>query len=206
MPLRVGVIVEGHGDDGAIRPLLERIWYEMLGGDYLEVMPWRGRQGQLLQEKGLKRAVEALAIKLSSGKPESSALLILILMDSEKTCPKELAPKLIEWAKQARSDFPIACALPHPMFETWFVASAASLSGYNDLPENLAVPDDPEGNNLGKGWIKNHLPRKYSETVDQPRFVTKMNLDACRERSPSFDKLCREMKKALNDSLKSEPR
>jgi hypothetical protein len=39
MPLRVVVIVEGHGEDGAIRTLLERIWYEMLGGDYIEVIP-----------------------------------------------------------------------------------------------------------------------------------------------------------------------
>ena len=38
MPLRVVVIVEGHGEDGAIRTLLERIWYELLGGDYIEVI------------------------------------------------------------------------------------------------------------------------------------------------------------------------
>jgi hypothetical protein len=47
MPLRVVIIVEGHGEDGAVRTLLERIWYELLGGDYIEVIPWRGKQGQL---------------------------------------------------------------------------------------------------------------------------------------------------------------
>jgi len=27
MPLRVVVVVEGHGEEGSIRTLLERIWY-----------------------------------------------------------------------------------------------------------------------------------------------------------------------------------
>lgn len=42
MPLRVVAIVEGHGEDGAIRTLLQRIWFELLGGDDIEVIPWRG--------------------------------------------------------------------------------------------------------------------------------------------------------------------
>ena len=35
--LCVAPIVEGHGDDRAIRILLQRIWSELLGGDYVEV-------------------------------------------------------------------------------------------------------------------------------------------------------------------------
>ncbi len=52
MPLRVAVIVEGHGEDGAIRPLLERIWYELLGGDGLDVLrPFRRPQGSCCRRK-----------------------------------------------------------------------------------------------------------------------------------------------------------
>jgi len=88
------------------------------------------------------------------------------------------------------------------MFETWFAASASSMAGVNGLPSDLAVPDDPEGNRLGKSWIKDHYPRgrKYSETVDQPRFTAKIDLAGCRDRSPSFDKLCRELEKRLPTS------
>ena len=32
MPLRVKVIVEGQGDENAVRLLLERIWYGLLNG------------------------------------------------------------------------------------------------------------------------------------------------------------------------------
>ena len=38
-----------------------------------------------------------------------------------------------------------------------------------------------------------HLSRKYSETVDQARFASKIDLAICRENSASFDKLCREL-------------
>jgi hypothetical protein len=124
---------------------------------------------------------------------------VLIVIDAERLCPKEIAPRLIRWAKEARSDADIACVLPNPMFETWFVAAAASLAGVNDLPPDLTEPDDPEGNRLGKPWLKRQLPknRKYSETIDQPRFAAKMDLVRCRERSASFDKLCRELELRL---------
>jgi predicted ATPase len=36
---------------------------------------------------------------------------------------------------------------------------------------------------------------KYSETIDQPAMTADMDLSLCRRRSPSFDKLCRELEK-----------
>jgi hypothetical protein len=59
------------------------------------------------------------------------------------------------------------------------------------------VPTDPEGNRLGKPWIRANLAGKYSETVDQPRFAAKIDLAACRMNSASFDKLCRELTRRL---------
>jgi hypothetical protein len=198
MPLRIAVIVEGHGEDSAIRPLLERIWYELLGGDQLDVLrPFRSPQGLLLQEAGLKATVDAATIALTRLPPDTFRQLVLILIDSESRCPKDLAPQLLGWGKEARTDADIACVLPTPMFETWFVAAASSLANINGLPADLTVPDDPEGNKFGKGWIKKRLPRKYNEPIDQPRFAAKIALALCRENSPSFDKLCRELEKRL---------
>jgi hypothetical protein len=197
MPLRVGVIVEGHGEQESIRLLLERIWYEHLYGDSIEVIrPFRQPQGSLLKKEGLTRAVKAVKIKLQQDLPDGMPTLVLILIDAETTCPKELAPQLVGWAREARSDADIACVLANPMFETWFAASVASLAGVNGLPTDLPVPDDPEGQRLGKTWIKTYLPN-YSETVDQPRFTAKIDLAQCRDRSASFDKLCRELIKRL---------
>lgn len=195
MDLRIGVIVEGQGEEAAVRTLLERLWYELLGQkDYLEILkPFRHPQGTLRKEEGLKRAVEAVKIDLDSKAPKNKPQLLLMLFDSEGECPAKLGPTLFHWAKEVRSDAEIACVLAHPMFETWFVACASSLSKVNGLPEDLQTPTSPEDIGLGKTWIKKHLPRKYKETIDQARFVAKMSLQEARQNSPSFDKLCREL-------------
>lgn len=204
MPLRVVVIVEGRGEEGAIRALLERIWYELLGGDYIEVLPWRGKQGQLLLPKGegLRPVVEATAIQLHATERTDFRRLLLIMIDTEghaANCPKTKAPELLAWAREERSDAAteIACVLPNVMFETWFAAAAVSLRGKNGLPNDLPKPADPEGEGVGKGWIKKHLPRKYKETVDQPRFLGHMNLTECRDSSRSFRKLVKEFEQRL---------
>jgi hypothetical protein len=197
MPLRVGVIVEGQGEYEAVRVLLGRIWCDLLlQKDYIEVLrPFRQPQGKLLKEEGLKAAVDAVKIKLGPETPDGPRKLVLILIDSEGECPRTLAPQLLKWAREARSDADIACVLPHPMFETWFAAAASSLAGVNGLPPDLVTPQDPEEKKLGAGWVVKNLPRNrsYAKTVDQPRFAAKMDLALCRQNSPSFDKLCREL-------------
>jgi hypothetical protein len=125
---------------------------------------------------------------------------ILILMDAEDPdhCPKRWAPQLLQWAKEAWADADIGCVLANPMFETWFAAAAQSLAGVNGLPEDLQTPADPEGNRLGKTWLKRQLRTKklnrgYSETVDQARFVDKIDLEECHRNSRSFRHLCKEL-------------
>src|SRR5438874_656745 len=101
MPLRVGVIIEGQGEYASVRTLLERIWYEHLNGDHIEVLrPIRQPQGTLLKEVGLKRAVDAVKIKLGPETAEGPRKLVLILIDAEVKCPKDLAPQLLQWARE----------------------------------------------------------------------------------------------------------
>jgi hypothetical protein len=208
MPLRVAVIVEGHGEDASIRTLLERIWYELLGGDYIEVVSWRGKQGQLLlpEGKGLLQVVKAAAIELHATPRTDFRRLLLIMIDTEghaENCPKTRAAELVAWARSERSDAgtEIACVLPNVMFETWFAAAAESLRGKSGLPMDLAKPSDPEGEGRGKGWIKRYLPRRYKETVDQQRFVALMSLTECRDASRSFRKLVKELELRLPSQL-----
>src|SRR5262249_30705924 len=143
------IIVEGHGEDGAVRTLLERIWYDLLGGDYIEVIPWRSKQGQILLPggEGLRPVVEAVAIKLHATERTDLRRLLLIMIDTEgDRCPKTRAPELVALARAERSDATteIACVMPNPMFETYFAAAAESLRGKNGLPTDLPKPADPE--------------------------------------------------------------
>lgn len=60
--LRVVPIAEGDGEVQCIRILLERIWYEVVGGEYIEVIrPVRQSRGKLLQEAELRRFVRLAA-------------------------------------------------------------------------------------------------------------------------------------------------
>lgn len=60
------------------------------------------------------------------------------------------------------------------------------------------IADDPEERGLQKAWIERRFRAlKYSETVDQPAMSAKLDLALCRRRSPSFEKLCRELEQRL---------
>ena len=167
----------------------------------------RKPRSRIVQQTHLQDYVTATYLRLQQAakNDESARFLVLVLIDSEGDCPKNLAPKLVAWAKGARSDADVACVLPHPMFETWFAGAAVSLRGVNGLPPDLAEPDDPEGKQLGKSWLRRQLPRKYSETVDQPQFAALIDVGQCRQKSASFDKLCRELEVRLAQNHLGEP-
>lgn len=197
--LRIAPIVEGHGEDGAIRILLERIWYELFGGEYLDVLkPIRSKRQKLVNEpREFGRVVDLAALKLQGNKTDDPEM-ILILLDADKDLPCVLGPDLLKKGRSHRGDVDFSCVIANVDYETWFVAAAPSLSGHLDLSEYDADLD-PEAARLGKGWIKQRIRRvKYSETVDQPSLTKAMDLALCRTKSPSFDKLCRELEARLS--------
>jgi len=194
--LRVIPVVEGHGEVESVRLLIERIVHELIGRGTVEVLqPIRRRRGNLVKQQEIERAVEFAARKLGTSGEEANDL-ILVLLDADDDCPAELAPLLVEWASAARRDRDTVCVLAKREFETWFVAAAASLGERLDLPD--ALPDDPEHTGQGKAWIQRPFSGvQYSPSIDQPGLTARMDLALCRARSPSFDKLCREIEKRL---------
>ena len=196
--LRVAPIVEGHGDESSIRILLERIWYELLGGEYLDVLqPIRGKRHKLVQAQELGTALDLAVLKLQkrrTGEPE----MILVLIDADSDLPCSLGPHVVEMGRHYRGDVDLSCVIANVEYETWFVAAAPSLSEHLNLSGSEADLD-PEAARLGKGWIKQRFRSgKYGETVDQPSLTKAMDLALCRAKSPSFDKLCREFEVRLS--------
>lgn len=198
--LRVAPIVEGHGEVQCIRTLLQRIWMELLGGGHLEVLqPIRQPRSQLVHEQELNRAIRLAMLKLGQGPPaETERRLVLVLLDADKDPPCRLGPELLNLALKQHAGANIACVLAKIEYETWFAAAAESLQDFLDVkPEELQ--HSPEDARLGKGWVIRHFRgTKYSETIDQPRMTARMDLGLCRSRSPSFDKLCRELEKQIS--------
>jgi hypothetical protein len=200
-------IVEGQCEVGCIERLLQRIWVELLAGpSRLQVLPAsRGkRDGLVNPSKGeLAAKVEEAHAKLTRRLrgDSSSRGLLLLLLDAEGDCPAELAPKLLEAAKKARSDVDTICVLAKRMLENWIVAGASTLAGVHDLPDTLPARDQFEDRS-GAAWLEAQLrsrnkARKYKKTADAEPFVRGMDLQECRANSPSFDKLCRELERRL---------
>ena len=200
--LLIAPIVEGHGEVPAVRILIERTWYELLGSSLpVEVLrPIRKPRYQVVKPEELERAVRLGCLKLGEKAEPGDSHMILILLDADPDAPCPLGPKLLRRGQQVCPDVnvEIACVLANIEYETWFVAAAESLSKYLQIGPNDTIPAKPEETKSGKGWIQRRFRGiKYSETVDQPAMTAGMDLAMCRERSPSFDKLCRELESMI---------
>ncbi len=208
MTLCIVPIVEGQTEQGCVERMLHRVWHELLcRGERLQVVePFRGRRGELVHPNGvvLTDTVGKAFVKLKAKakKDAQAQLLILILLDAEGDCPATLAPRLLDVARRALpTKTPVCCVLANRMLENWIVAGASTLAGINDLPNVLPARDQFEDRS-GAAWLAAQLrsrnkTRKYKKTVDAERFIRAMNLQECRENSPSFDKLCRDLEAQL---------
>ncbi len=107
--------------------------------------------------------------------------------------PCVLAPQLVQWVHEEEPEVDFACVLANPEYEAWFVCAAESLSEHLELPPGETIPTEPESTGSKEAWIERHFRGSYSPTVDQPSMTAAMDLALCRERCPSFDKLCREL-------------
>jgi len=124
---------------------------------------------------------------------------VLVVLDADEDCPKTLAAQLLRRARTGVADLPVSVVLAKREFEAWYLAAAESLRGQRGLPPDLEPPPEPEAIRGAKEWLQRHMPfgRRYSETLDQPALAAVFNLELARRRSPSFEKLCREMARLL---------
>jgi hypothetical protein len=85
-------------------------------------------------------------------------------------------------------------------FEAWFLAAAESLQNFRSLSPAVAAPSDPESIRGAKEWLGASMRGTggYRETVDQPAFAAKFDLEQARA-APSFDKCYRELTRLLAD-------
>ena len=194
MIVRIGCIVEGHGEVAAVPLLIRRIaksLYPNLGINIPH--PIRVSRDKVIKPGELERAVE-LAARNIKGQGA-----IFVLIDSDDDCPAQLGPALLRRALQVRSNLPIAVVLAKREFEAWFLAAADSLRGYKGLKNDLEPPNNPEEIHGAKGWLKQRRDsRKYRETLDQPGFTDRFDLDQARQ-ADSFDKCYRDIVRLLNE-------
>src|ERR1035441_8475788 len=95
VPLYVACIVEGQGDFNAAPVLLKRLVKFVNPDVYADVRPFKVTRSKLVLLGELERAVEL------AGRGLRSPGVVLIVVDSDDDCPKELAPVLLDRATRS---------------------------------------------------------------------------------------------------------
>lgn len=214
--LRVAPIIEGHGEYESLRILLERIWSEFLEGDFVRmVQSVRFSRNKSAKHKGkgnsrrfeIDRKEVVEAVQAAIGHLDQEPLIvasdpepILILIDADGDGPAKLGPALSKVANDAlgrrKERIEIACAVAHVEYETRFVAAGESLrdKGYHRWAEDFSTDLQP-GISKGRKKVDRRSPRGLPGNSGPGRHDERYGLGACRESSPSFDRLCRESEK-----------
>ena len=194
MPVKIGCIVEGHGDVEAVPVLIRRIADDLYPELSIVTHPTRVPRTKVVQIDQLEKTVELTARKI--GRQGA----ILIILDSDDNCPAKLGPELLQQVVNIRSDLPIAVVLAKCEFEAWFLAAAESLSGQRGLKNDLRPPSNPVGIRNAKGWLSSQMEdnRTYDEVNDQPAFTARFDFEKARQ-APSFDKCYRDIVRLLSE-------
>ena len=184
-------IVEGEGDLQAVPILLMKILHAMNRYDFFIAPPRSAHsRSNLTRPDGLEKFLRHAGM-------EPNCAGILILVDADKDCPKELAHQFAERIQALGIRFPTVIVVANGEYETWFLASLNTIAG-NDLatgpglPQGLRYENEVEGTRGAKGWLTEHFPkgRPYKEVTDQPAMTRLLDVELVREHSRSFRRLC----------------
>lgn len=188
-------IVEGDGEVAALPVLLRRLNEWLSPGVQVRVAtPIKVHRMRFLnRDEEFGRYLALAAAKCTEEG------WILILLDADDDCPKELGAGILARAHAVVPHRPVAVVLANREYEAWFIAAATSLNGQRGL--TLSVGDahvEPETPRDAKGWVAHRMTSgRYSETRDQPAFSALMRLEDALARSRSFRKLCDEWKRHM---------
>ncbi|NBJ09346.1 hypothetical protein [Microvirga arsenatis] len=198
MSKNIGIfsIVEGHGEVPAVPVLLRRFAHEIYNRyDFDVLTPFRLPRSKYAKDDELMRSLLLGSVKLS----EYSKPHILIIMDADDDCPVTEQQRLSRLILNNNFNVPVSLVMPYREYETWFNTSigpgtnhATFKAPYNPSPNAHGIRD-------AKGYFeRNYLNQGvfYSETVDQQKYTSLIDLQANDDRS--FRKMRKEMSIIFN--------
>jgi len=189
----LGCIVEGQGDVMAAPVLIRRLAAWIDPACRITVSPPRRiPKSQLVRPDELERSVEALARQIGRAMP------ILILIDADSDCPRNLAHDIRARCRTTHGDINVSAVVAKAEYETWFIAAAESLSRRSEFAHALTRPDDPEAIRGAKEWLTRQMKpgHRYVETRHQAAYSAVIDLaQALTVRS--FQKLAAELRRII---------
>lgn len=193
-------IVEGAGEVEALPVLLRRLAQWIDPRSVVEIQrPIPVKRNRFLKfEDGeeFDRILRLAALK--SGENG----WILILIDADDDCPADLGNRISRAAARIIPHRNLSVVLANREFEAWFIAGALSLAGQRGFTPPQNMSRQPESIRGAKEWMgANMAGGKYRETMDQPAFSARVDLQMVCEHSRSFRKLCSEWIKNIPNNL-----
>lgn len=185
--LKIGLMVEGQGDQLALPELVRNVAFSRGIYDISIPTPFRVKRGRFAPAfTDYERALQVLAAK---------AERILVVIDADDDCPVELAQGLLQRATTCVGHRPVHVAIAHHEFEAWLIAGIES---YQDHPAVSLTAEvigaDPDSIRNAKSAFRGMLTgNRYSETVDQVRFASMIDFDVTAQKSRSFRKFMSEL-------------
>lgn len=131
-------IVEGPGEVEAL-PLLLRRMFEHKGRWNIKIQRPINAHGisNIIKPNGLERF-----LRLASKRDSCDA--VLLLLDAEGDCAKEVAEQLSTRAKIYNPLMPTAVVAAKHHYENWILGSAETIAGQRGLQKDLDIINDPE--------------------------------------------------------------
>lgn len=182
-------IVEGYGEVASVPILIRRIVAHYAPDIYVDVgRPIRDSRSGLVKPGGVERIVELAA------RQTQPADGILILLDADDDCPREIAEALLARARTARPDRAIAVVIANREYEAWFLAAATSLQGKRGLADKMQPPPNPEAIRDAKDWLAHQAAQglSYRATIHQPALTQISDLEQAYA-ARSFRKLVKDV-------------
>jgi hypothetical protein len=186
----IAPIVEGHGEQQAVRRLLLRIASDARAQAVLRINePIRIKSGSFVNDQAYFNKYMALAAAKARQQPDGH---VLVLLDCEDDCPAQLGPQLLARAQSVAADVSTLVVLAHREYETWFMAAVVSLRNLEGMAADVVAPARPEAMRDAKGWLGRQMLYRYDPISHQLAFTNAFDLNAART-IPSFDRLCRKI-------------
>lgn len=190
-------IVEGDGEVKAVPRLLLRILSEQHGRSDVRIQ-------QPINARGKTKLLKNFEVFLEYAREEQECDAVLVLLDGDEDCPRDLARGLAQYATELNMGFSVAVVCAHREYEAWFVASLDSSGGERirsklKLEENTSYGGDIESIASPKRWLRRHMPKgwRYKETEDQRALTAFIDIEHTRQRSRSFRRLCHAVEELL---------
>ena len=190
-------IVEGDGEVKAIPHLLRRVLGELHGRYDIRIQ-------RPINARGKPNLLKRFGSFLEYARRDRECNAVLVLLDGDEDCPRDLAACLVQTAAGLNLGVPVAIVCAHREYEAWFVANLKSGAGDKiraslGLSETAVYEGDIESIGSPKGWIQVRMPQGtgYKETQDQPALTPFIDIEHTQRRSRSFQRLCHAVEELL---------